>query len=80
MNGGCGTEVCDFQEITSWCAKMFDYNYKVVKVNRERNLQISLTPSMFNRMLWLPEQTKVFMMMKDSYFLDAHGDGFIILN
>jgi hypothetical protein len=51
VNGGCGTEVCDFQEITSWCAKMFDYNYKVVKVDREGNLQISLTPSMFNRML-----------------------------
>jgi hypothetical protein len=63
---GCVLEVFDFKELISWCIDKFDKNQRIIQLQGES--PISLAPSVFKRMLRLPEPTMNFKGDEAKYF------------
>jgi hypothetical protein len=55
---GCIPEVYNFKELISWCIDKFDKNKRIIQLQGES--PISLAPSVFKRMLRLPESMMNF--------------------
>jgi hypothetical protein len=74
---GCVPEVYDFKELISWCIDKFDKNQRIIQLQGES--PISLAPSVFKRMLRLPEPTMTFKSVEAKDFLKTKNGGFELL-
>jgi hypothetical protein len=52
---GCVPEVTDFKELVQWCADKFNSEKRIIQLQGQQ--PISLSPSVFSRMLQLPTST-----------------------
>jgi hypothetical protein len=74
---GCVPEVFDSKELVSWCIDKFDKNQRIIQLQGES--PISLAPSVFKKMLRLPEMTMTFKGDEAKYFLKERNGGWELL-
>jgi hypothetical protein len=77
----CSSRLCsrgfDFKELVSWCIDKFDKNQRIIQLQGES--PISLAPSVFKRMLRLPEPTMTFKGDEAKDFLKERNGGLELL-
>jgi len=65
------------KELVSWCMDKCDKNKRIIKLQGES--PISLAPSVFKKMLRIPEPTMNFKGDEEKYFLKARNGGWELL-
>jgi hypothetical protein len=74
---GCVPEVFDSREIVSWCVDKYDQNRRIIQLQGES--LVSLSPSVFKRMLKLLEPTIMFKGDEARSFLKERNNGLELL-
>jgi hypothetical protein len=74
---GCVPEVFDCKEVISWCVDKFIQSRRVIQLHSES--PISLAPSVFRKMLKLPEPTITFKGDEARNFLKEKNNGLELL-
>jgi hypothetical protein len=59
---GCMPEVSDFKELVLWCTNKFNNEKRIIQL--QGRTPVSLAPTIFRRMLRLPEPTMTFKISK----------------
>jgi len=74
---GCVLEVFDSKELVSWWVDKYDKNRRIIQLQGE--FSISLKPSVFKKMLKLPETTIKFKGDEAKIFLKETNSGLELL-
>jgi hypothetical protein len=74
----CMPEVSDFKELILWCVDNFNNEKRIIQL--QGKTPISLAPTVFRRMLRLPEPTTIFKISEEDAFLKANHGGMEILD
>jgi hypothetical protein len=75
---GCMPEVSYFKELILWCIDNFNNEKRIIQL--QGKTPISLAPTVFRRMLRLPEPTMTFKSSEEDAFLKANHGGSNILD
>jgi hypothetical protein len=70
---GCVPEVTDFKELVQWCVDKFNSEKRIIQLQGHQ--PISLSPSVFFKMLRLPTSTLWFKNEEENEFLKQHRGG-----